>query len=85
MITPGKYNIIHGKMKNVNRILGWGHAKVLNNLLEKCEVKEAISDKFGDEKYIVDSLPGQWKDIELHQLTKGRKVYCCGCSFNFSP
>ncbi|MGD1006012.1 MAG: ribonuclease HIII [Ignavibacteriaceae bacterium] len=73
VITPGKYNILHEKMKNVNRILGWGHAKVLNNLLEKCEVKEAISDKFGNEKYIVNSLPDQWKNIELHQLTKAER------------
>jgi ribonuclease HIII len=73
IITPGKYNILHEKMKNVNRILGWGHAKVLNNLLEKCEVKEAISDKFGNEKYIVNSLPDQWKNVELHQLTKAER------------
>ena len=73
VITPGKYNILHEKMKNVNRILGWGHAKVLHNLLEKCEAKEAISDKFGDEKYIVDSLPEQWKDIKLHQLIKAER------------
>jgi ribonuclease HIII len=57
----------------VNKILGWGHAKVLNNLLEKCEVKEAISDKFGDEKFIVSSLPEKWKDIKLYQLTKAER------------
>lgn len=73
VINPGKYNVLHEKMKNVNKILGWGHAKVLNNLFEKCEVREAISDKFGDEKYIVNSLPEQWKDVELHQLTKAER------------
>jgi ribonuclease HIII len=72
-ITPGTYNLLYEKMKNVNRILGWGHAKVLNNLLEKCEINEAISDKFGNEKYIVNSLPEQWKNIKLHQLTKAER------------
>ena len=73
VLSPGKYNALHEKMKNVNKILGWGHAKVLNNLLEKCEVKEAISDKFGDEKYIVSSLPEKWKNIKLLQLTKAER------------
>ena len=72
-LTPGKYNILHDKMKNVNRILGWGHAKVLNNLLEKYDVKEAISDKFGDDKYIINSLPEQWQNIKLHQYTKAER------------
>jgi ribonuclease HIII len=46
---------------------------VITNLLEKCEVREAISDKFGNEKYIASSLPEKWKDIKLHQLTKAER------------
>jgi len=57
----------------VNRILGWGHAKVIENLLEKNEVEEVISDKFGDEKYIYTSLQEKGKNITLHQVTKAEK------------
>jgi len=32
-ISPLKYNLLHKKMKNVNRILGWGHARAIENLL----------------------------------------------------
>jgi ribonuclease HIII len=73
VLNPGKYNSLHQKMGNVNKILGWGHARVLNNLLEKCEIDEAISDKFGDDKYILSSLPERWKNIKLHQLTKAER------------
>jgi len=73
VITPARYNSLHDEMGNVNKMLGWGHARVLNNLLEKCEVREAVSDKFGDEKYILNSLPERWKDIKLHQLTKAER------------
>ncbi|MDR3627472.1 MAG: ribonuclease HIII [Ignavibacteriaceae bacterium] len=73
VLNPGKYNALHEKTGNVNKILGWGHARVLSNLLEKCEINEAISDKFGDDKYILNSLPERWKDIKLHQLTKGER------------
>ncbi len=73
IINPEKYNQLHAKMKNVNRILGWAHAKVLENLLEKYEAKEAISDKFGDENYIKNSLQKESKNILLHQLTKAER------------
>jgi ribonuclease HIII len=72
-ISPEKYNDLHEKMTNVNRILGWGHARVLNNLLEKYKVLEAISDKFGDEKYIIGSLSEEMKNVELHQFTKAER------------
>ena len=73
IINPEKYNQLHEKMKNVNRILGWAHAKVLENLLQKYEAKEAISDKFGDENYIKNSLQSEGKNILLHQFTKAER------------
>jgi ribonuclease HIII len=72
-ITPGSYNKLHSQMKNVNRILGWSHAKVIENLLVKEDVKEAISDKFGDEKLIVNSLQEKGKKINLMQFTKAER------------
>ena len=73
IINPGKYNLLHSKMKNVNKILGWAHAKALENILEKKSVPEAISDKFGDEKYIFTSLQSKGKSLILHQKTKAEK------------
>ena len=72
-IYPKKYNELYSRVGNVNRILGWGHAKVIENLLEKNEVEEVISDKFGDEKYIYTSLQEKGKNITLHQVTKAEK------------
>jgi len=73
VITPKTYNNLHSKMKNVNRILGWSHAKVIENLLTKEEVKDAISDKFGNERLIKDSLQENGKKINLMQFTKAEK------------
>jgi len=73
VITPKTYNNLHTKMKNVNRILGWAHAKVIENLLEKEDVKDAISDKFGNERLIKDSLQENGKKIILMQFTKAEK------------
>jgi ribonuclease HIII len=73
VITPKTYNNLHVKMKNVNRILGWAHARVIENLLEKEDVKDAISDKFGNERLIKDSLQENGKKINLMQFTKAEK------------
>ena len=72
-IYPKKYNELYGRVGNVNRILGWGHAKVIENLLEKHKVEEAISDKFGDEKYIYTSLQERGKNLTLHQVIKAER------------
>ena len=34
-INPAKYNELYSKIGNLNRLLGWAHAKVLENILEK--------------------------------------------------
>ncbi len=73
MISPEKYNELYEKFRNVNRLLGWAHAKVLENILLNYNAAEAISDKFGDESYIRNSLQEKGKNILLHQITKAEK------------
>ena len=72
-INPEKYNELYLKIGNLNRLLGWGHAKVLENILEKHKADEAISDKFGDEKLIVSALQKKGQKIILHQYTKAER------------
>jgi ribonuclease HIII len=73
VITPSTYNKLHSSMKNVNRILGWAHAKVIENILQKKDVSEAISDKFGDENLILNALQQKGKNIKLSQFTKAER------------
>ncbi len=70
-IGPKKYNELHTKIKNLNRLLAWGHAKALENLLDQgmnCE--RAISDQFGDERLILNALQEKGRRIVLEQRTK---------------
>lgn len=73
LITPETYNKLFLQMKNVNRILAWGHAKVIENILEKKNYSEAISDKFGDESLILNSLQSKGSKINLYQRTKAER------------
>ena len=67
-ISPYKYNELFSKLKNLNKILAWGHARAIENLLLNNECNKAISDQFGDEKYIINALMAQGKKIELLQM-----------------
>ena len=69
-IGPQKYNELYTKIKNLNRLLAWGHAKALENLLERVICERAISDQFGDERLILNALQEKGKKIVLEQRTK---------------
>src|SRR5690606_6108316 len=56
-----------------NKLLAWGHARVLENLLSKVKTNDAISDKFGNENYIISSLMEEGKKINLIQTHKGER------------
>lgn len=73
LISPEKYNQLYEKMGNLNRLMGWAHARVIENLLGKCDASEVISDKFGNEKLILDALQQKGRSINLKQVTKAEK------------
>ncbi len=65
------YNRLHAKMGNVNGILGWGHARVIENLLAKVpDCPKAISDQFGNKRIIEQALMQRGRNITLVQRHK---------------
>ena len=34
-ISPEKYNQLYKKFKNLNKMLAWGHARVIENLMKE--------------------------------------------------
>ena len=69
-IGPEKYNELHARMHNVNDILGWGHARVIENLLGRVDSPKAISDQFGNKKIIERALMARGRKIKLVQRHK---------------
>ena len=69
-IGPDRYNQLYGKIKNLNRLLAWGHARSLENLLDHVDCDLAIADQFGDERLIQRALMEKGKRIQLIQRTK---------------
>lgn len=71
LIGPERYNDLYEKFDNLNNLLGWGHARVIENLLEKRpDCLRALSDKFADERVIKKSLFQRGQTIQLEQRTK---------------
>ena len=70
-ILPERYNELYVKFRNLNRLLAWGHAKVIENLLIRWPAcPRALSDKFAHESLIKRALQEHGKKIILEQRTK---------------
>jgi len=70
-ILPDRYNQLYVKFRNLNRLLAWGHARVIENLLIRHpSCPRALSDKFADESLIQRALQEHGKKIILQQRTK---------------
>jgi ribonuclease HIII len=73
-VNPEKSNELYTKMRNLNRLLAWGHARVLENLLGRNDCSLAVCDQFGDESYIKNALMGKGKTVTLVQTYILQKV-----------
>lgn len=74
-IGPRAYNDLLVKMRNVNKMLAWGHARVIENVLETLEksgeeCKRAVADQFGDKRLIENALLKRGRTIQLVQRHK---------------
>jgi len=65
------YNRLYGQFQNLNRLLGWGHAKALEKLLEKVpDCPRAISDQFGNPANVQRALQERGRKVTLEQHPK---------------
>ena len=73
-IGPERYNTLYNEMgKNLNKVLGWGHARAMENLLSNNSCGDAIADQFGDESVIKMALMKNGKSLNLIQTPKGER------------
>jgi len=71
LIGPARYNELYEKFGNLNKLLGWGHARVIENLLaKKPSCPRSLSDQFADARVIEQSLLRHGRKIDIQQRTK---------------
>lgn len=71
VVGPQRYNEMHTEFgRNLNRLLAWGHATAVAEVLAKEPCKRVISDKFGNERLIADALKKKGIDVKLEQRVR---------------
>jgi ribonuclease HIII len=73
IVGPEKYNELYPRVRNLNRLLAWGHARVLENLLERSPCDLAVCDQFGDESYIKNAVMEKGKSVTLIQSPRAEQ------------
>ncbi len=72
-IGPERYNELYSTLRNLNRILAWGHSRAIENILGEIPCRIAITDQFGDKSYVLHALMKKGKKIELIQKPKAEE------------
>ena len=72
-IGPERYNELYAKLRNMNRILAWGHSRAIENILERIPCRLAITDQFGDRAFVMNALMKKGKRLELIQRPKAEE------------
>ena len=68
LIGPAKYNELYEKFGNLNKLLAWGHARVIENLLaKKSDCPRSLSDQFADKRLIEQSLLRHGRKLDIQQ------------------
>ena len=81
LIGPQRYNELYEKFGNLNKLLGWGHARVIENLLEKKPgCPRSLSDQFADARVIEQSLLRHGRKIDVEQRTKAESDIAVGAA-----
>jgi ribonuclease HIII len=69
VISPTQYNKAYETLQDAKhyRILAWGHAQAIENILEDEDCHYALVDQFGHERFIKNALMEKGKHIRLEQ------------------
>lgn len=66
-INPLKYNQIYADFKNLNRLLAWGHATTIEQLVQQSGCQNVIIDQFADETVVIQALKRKNLSVNLTQ------------------
>jgi ribonuclease HIII len=76
VIGPDRYNALFVKIGNLNKLLAWGHARVIENLCAlRPQCPRALSDKFADVRVLQRALMEKGRSITLDQRTKAESDF----------
>jgi len=72
-VGPEKYNELYSKLRNLNKLLAWAHARAIENILERVPAGRAVTDQFGDERFVRNALLKKGRSIVLVQMPRAEE------------
>ncbi|NJL82547.1 MAG: ribonuclease HIII [Chloroflexaceae bacterium] len=76
-VSPERYNSLYEQFKrenkSLNHLLAWGHAKAIEDLLQKVQCDTVLVDKFADDSVIISKLQNKGKKLKVVQMPKAEQ------------
>jgi len=72
-VGPERYNALYESFRNLNKLLAWGHARAIENILARVDCRKAVTDQFGDERFVKDALLKMGRSIVLEQRPRAEE------------
>jgi ribonuclease HIII len=69
-VGPAKYNELYTSFNNLNKLLAWGHARAIEEVLEKQPADLAISDQFANPAELKRRLFEKGRAIKLESIVR---------------
>jgi len=66
-VGPERYNTLYSKLNNLNKLLAWGHARAIENVLEEVSCDTVISDQFGRKQTLENALMQHGRGVNVIQ------------------
>jgi ribonuclease HIII len=72
-ISPPKYNEMYQSFQNLNRLLAWGHATAIAELVQKTSCKKALIDQFTNQPLVASALSKKGVEVDLTQRPRAEE------------
>ncbi len=69
-ISPKRYNEMYANFRNLNRLLAWGHATAIFELVTRTQCTNVIIDQFASEDVVLSALKQKKVEVNLTQRHK---------------
>ena len=67
VIGPERYNRMYASFNNLNKLLAWGHARAIENLLEQVACEQVVVDQFGAARFLNTALMDKGRRAQVVQ------------------
>jgi len=72
-INPPRYNELHAEMRNLNKMLAWGHARAIEDLLAEVDCGQVVTDRFQDGDLLQRTLMERGRKVRVDEHPRAER------------